>query len=109
MSTFSCTHFLSNGYEFFADRRLVTILTAPDYLGEFDITVPILSIDENLKCSFIFLYPSDSQSKKQVNENETFHVELDHDRLVKISLAQMGDDEKCVHWGDIDNDVSIKE
>ncbi|CAF1679297.1 unnamed protein product, partial [Adineta ricciae] len=56
-----------------------------------------------------FLYPSDSQSKKQVNENETFHVELDHDRLVKISLAQMGDDEKCVHWGDIDNDVSIKE
>ncbi|CAF1410167.1 unnamed protein product [Adineta ricciae] len=101
--------FLSNGYEFFADRRLVTIFSAPDYLGEFDITVPILSIDENLKCSFIFLYPNDSQSKKQVNENETFHVELDHGRLAKISLAQMGDDEKCVHWGDIDHDVSIKE
>ncbi|CAF4227931.1 unnamed protein product, partial [Adineta steineri] len=42
---------LENGYEFFADRRLVTIFSAPDYRGGFDNTAALMSVDENLKYS----------------------------------------------------------
>ena len=30
---------VEDGFEFFADRQLVTIFTAPNYCGEFDSTV----------------------------------------------------------------------
>jgi serine/threonine-protein phosphatase PP1 catalytic subunit len=46
---------VEDGYEFFADRRLVTIFSAPNYCGEFDNKGSILSVDENLMCSFSIL------------------------------------------------------
>jgi len=48
---------VEDGYEFFADRKLVTIFSAPNYCGEFDNAASILSIDENLQCSFQVLKP----------------------------------------------------
>jgi serine/threonine-protein phosphatase PP1 catalytic subunit len=49
---------VEDGYEFFADRQLVTIFSAPNYCGEFDNAGGIMSIDENLLCSFQVLKPS---------------------------------------------------
>ncbi|RRT77490.1 hypothetical protein B296_00022305 [Ensete ventricosum] len=46
---------MEDGYEFFAHRRLVTIFSAPNYCGEFDNVGALLSIDENLLCSFEIL------------------------------------------------------
>ncbi|RZR89811.1 hypothetical protein BHM03_00017597 [Ensete ventricosum] len=46
---------VEDGYEFFANRRLVTIFSAPNYCGEFDNVGALLSIDENLLCSFEIL------------------------------------------------------
>ena len=43
---------VEEGYEFFGDRELVTIFSAPNYCGEFDNNGAIMVIDENLMCSF---------------------------------------------------------
>lgn len=48
---------VEDGYEFFANRRLVTIFSAPNYLGEFDNAAAVLTIDEDLVCSFVVLKP----------------------------------------------------
>lgn len=48
---------VEDGYEFFGGRQLVTIFSAPNYCGEFDNSAAILSIDENLVCSFQVLKP----------------------------------------------------
>jgi len=49
---------VEDGYEFFAGRRLVTLFSAPNYCGEFDNAGGLISVDENLKCSFMILKPS---------------------------------------------------
>jgi len=46
---------MDRGYEFFADRQLVTIFSAPNYCSEFDNDGAVMSIDENLQCSFQIL------------------------------------------------------
>ena len=43
---------VEDGYDFFADRGLVTIFSAPNYCGEFDNCGAIMSVDETLLCSF---------------------------------------------------------
>ncbi|CAI0459846.1 unnamed protein product [Linum tenue] len=51
---------VEDGYEFFAQRRLVTIFSAPNYGGEFDNAGALLSVDESLVCSFEILKPASS-------------------------------------------------
>jgi len=48
---------VEDGYEFFAQRQLVTIFSAPNYCGEFDNAGAILNINEELQCSFTVLKP----------------------------------------------------
>ena len=48
---------LDDGYEFFFNRKLVSIFSAPNYRGEFDNSAGILLIDENLTGSFRVLKP----------------------------------------------------
>lgn len=43
---------VEDGYEFFAKRSLVTLFSAPNYCGEFDNAGGMMSVDENLMCSF---------------------------------------------------------
>ena len=44
---------MEDGYSFFADRKLITIFSAPLYCGEFDNNGAMLSVDENMKCHII--------------------------------------------------------
>lgn len=53
---------VEDGYEFFASRRLVTIFSAPNYGGEFDNAGALLSVNEDLVCSFEILKPTDNKS-----------------------------------------------
>ncbi|KAG1326235.1 serine/threonine-protein phosphatase PP1 [Cocos nucifera] len=53
---------VEDGYEFFAQRRLVTIFSAPNYCGEFDNAGALLSIDESLLCSFQILKPIENRA-----------------------------------------------
>ncbi|PKA46103.1 Serine/threonine-protein phosphatase PP1 [Apostasia shenzhenica] len=62
---FSCQNLqvVEDGYEFFADRQLVTIFSAPNYCGEFDNAGAMMSVDETLMCSFQILKPAEKKSK----------------------------------------------
>ncbi|CAO3651295.1 unnamed protein product [Cunninghamella echinulata] len=50
---------VEDGYEFFNDRTLVTVFSAPNYCGEFDNFGAIMSVNEDLLCSFELLTPAD--------------------------------------------------
>ncbi|WMV31565.1 hypothetical protein MTR67_024950 [Solanum verrucosum] len=54
---------VEDGYEFFANRQLVTVFSAPNYCGEFDNAGAMMSVDETLMCSFQILKPADKKSK----------------------------------------------
>ncbi|CAJ0578330.1 unnamed protein product, partial [Mesorhabditis spiculigera] len=49
---------VQDGYEFFGNRRLVTIFSAPHYCGQFDNAAAMMVVDESLKCSFEILRPT---------------------------------------------------
>ncbi|XP_022903579.1 serine/threonine-protein phosphatase PP1-gamma catalytic subunit B-like [Onthophagus taurus] len=48
---------VEDGYEFFASRKLVTIFSAPNYCGLFDNAGALLSVNEELLCTFKVLRP----------------------------------------------------
>ncbi|XAR60658.1 Phosphoprotein phosphatase [Bertholletia excelsa] len=54
---------VEDGYEFFADRQLVTIFSAPNYCGEFDNAGAMMSVDESLMCSFQILKPAERKHR----------------------------------------------
>ena len=60
---------MEDGYEFFAGRRLVTLFSAPNYCGEFDNAGGIISVDENLMCSFQILKPSTRSTRARARSN----------------------------------------
>jgi serine/threonine-protein phosphatase PP1 catalytic subunit len=55
---------VEDGYEFFANRKLVTIFTAPNYCGEFDNAGGAMRVDQDLMCSFIILEPIDKERER---------------------------------------------
>lgn len=57
---------VEDGYEFFNDRTLVTVFSAPNYCGEFDNWGAVMSVSEELLCLFELLDPLDSSALKQV-------------------------------------------
>ncbi|KAK1755050.1 hypothetical protein QBC47DRAFT_402398 [Echria macrotheca] len=55
---------VEDGYEFFNDRVLVTVFSAPNYCGEFDNWGAVMSVSAELLCSFELLKPLDSNALK---------------------------------------------
>ena len=49
---------VEDGYEFFAQRQMVTVFSAPAYCGEFDNSGAMMSVREDLMCSFQLLKPN---------------------------------------------------
>jgi len=64
---------VEDGYEFFAGRRLVTLFSAPNYCGEFDNAGGMISVDEDLMCSFQILKPSSRSTR--FNRNQALNNE----------------------------------
>lgn len=48
---------VEDGYQFFADRRLVTIFSATNYCGQFDNAGGVLKVQENLLCGLFIIKP----------------------------------------------------
>ena len=48
---------VEKGYEFFADKKLVTVFSAPNYCNQFDNAGAMMLVDENLLCGFKILIP----------------------------------------------------
>ncbi|KAI8067375.1 serine/threonine-protein phosphatase PP-Z1 [Thamnidium elegans] len=59
---------VEDGYQFFNERTLVTVFSAPNYCGEFDNFGAIMSINEELLCSFELLAPMEHPSAAKVQE-----------------------------------------
>ncbi|RYP03129.1 hypothetical protein DL765_010585 [Monosporascus sp. GIB2] len=49
---------VEGGYEFFSDRKLVTLWGAPNWRGEYDNAGAIMNVDESLLCSFQIIPPA---------------------------------------------------
>lgn len=60
---------MEDGYQFFNERTLVTVFSAPNYCGEFDNFGAIMSINEELLCSFELLTPTEHPSAAKVQES----------------------------------------
>ena len=54
---------VDDGYEFFAQRQLITIFSAPNYCGEFDNSAGIMIIDDAMTCSLKVLRPVENLKK----------------------------------------------
>lgn len=48
---------VEDGYEFSFDRQVVTVFSAPNYCGEFDNAGAIMTVNQDLVCSFKVIRP----------------------------------------------------
>ena len=48
---------VDDGYEFFANRRLITVFSAPNYCGIFENDGCLMKVGEDLTCGFMILKP----------------------------------------------------
>jgi len=48
---------VEDGYEFFANRHLVTIFSAPNYCGLMNNAGGVMSVSQELLCSFVIIQP----------------------------------------------------
>ncbi|EIE90244.1 hypothetical protein RO3G_14955 [Rhizopus delemar RA 99-880] len=56
---------VEGGYEFFNNRSLVTVFSAPNYCGEFDNYGAVMTISKDLLCSFEMLPPIQAVTPQQ--------------------------------------------
>ncbi|KAJ7038222.1 Metallo-dependent phosphatase-like protein [Mycena alexandri] len=56
---------VEDGYEFWNDKTLVTVFSAPNYCGEFDNYGACMSVSEDLLCAFELLKPLDSAALRK--------------------------------------------
>ena len=56
---------VEDGYEFFHERSLVTLFSAPNYCGQFDNAGALMMVKEDLTCSFAILPVSNSISLQE--------------------------------------------
>mmetsp|Transcript_25924 Transcript_25924/g.52830 ORF Transcript_25924/g.52830 Transcript_25924/m.52830 type:complete len:314 (+) Transcript_25924:537-1478(+) len=59
---------VEKGYQFFGNRNLVTIFSAPNYCGEFNNAGAVMSVDKTLMCSFQILKPFVKLHKKKLEK-----------------------------------------
>ncbi|KAE8218835.1 hypothetical protein CF319_g7363 [Tilletia indica] len=70
---------VEDGYEFWNERTLVTIFSAPNYCGEFDNFGAVMSVSEDLLCAFELLKPLDGPAlKKEMAKNKRKSTMLQH-------------------------------
>lgn len=59
---------VQDGYEFFANRKLVTLFSAPHYCGEFDNAAAVMLVAKDLQCCFKILRPKWPVTKVKTQE-----------------------------------------
>uniref|UniRef100_A0AC34GS04 Serine/threonine-protein phosphatase n=1 Tax=Panagrolaimus sp. ES5 TaxID=591445 RepID=A0AC34GS04_9BILA len=80
---------VQDGYEFFGNRKLVTIFSAPNYCGDYNNSGAIMTVDITLEASFHIIKPLQSGKKKSKD------LEVDIDDIDLDALIAEGSAEKC--------------
>ncbi|KAH8857986.1 Serine/threonine-protein phosphatase PP1-alpha [Schistosoma japonicum] len=62
---------VEDGYEFFADKKVVTVFSAANYCGEFDNAGAVMQINEDSVCSFVILKPYITKKKLTDEQSNT--------------------------------------
>jgi serine/threonine-protein phosphatase PP1 catalytic subunit len=78
---------VEDGYEFFADRQLVTVFSAPNYCGEFDNDGAVMSIDADLVCSFTVIKPEATDSGRKSSRSRSRGISISSASLRRTSSA----------------------
>lgn len=78
---------VEDGYEFFAGRRLVTLFSAPNYCGEFDNAGGMISVDENLMCSFQILKPSSRSQRFAARPNAITNASMETTAMTAMTTT----------------------
>ena len=60
---------VEDGYEFFCDRQLCTVFSAPNYFGVYDNSGALMSVDDSLMCSFSILHARDPSRAAAASNN----------------------------------------
>ncbi|CAF1173167.1 unnamed protein product [Adineta ricciae] len=95
---------VEDGYLFFADRQLVTIFSAPDYKNEFDNAGAMMTVDQNLTCSFKILPSHSKSAEKDADKN----LGLNHPTSID-NTTLVDTDGKRVKWAGIDGPMPMKD
>uniref|UniRef100_A0A914YY35 Serine/threonine-protein phosphatase n=1 Tax=Panagrolaimus superbus TaxID=310955 RepID=A0A914YY35_9BILA len=67
---------MQNGYGFFANRKLVTVFSAPKYLPEMNNRGAVMKINSQMVISFVLLNPTEKDSAGAENFRSSFHDDL---------------------------------
>uniref|UniRef100_A0A8R1DZ28 Serine/threonine-protein phosphatase n=2 Tax=Caenorhabditis japonica TaxID=281687 RepID=A0A8R1DZ28_CAEJA len=67
---------VQDGYEFFANKKLVTLFSAPHYCGQFDNAGAIMQVSPTMVCSFKILRPEFPSKGAPSNQRSTTTILL---------------------------------
>ncbi|GJZ10930.1 serine/threonine-protein phosphatase PP1, partial [Tanacetum coccineum] len=80
---------VEDGYEFFANRQLLTIFSAPNYCGEFDNAGAMMSVDDTLTCFFQILKASEKKGSYNAHSREVGMLGTDGFWLASTMLEKI--------------------
>ncbi len=73
---------VSEGYKFFADNKLVTVFSAPNYCGNCGNDGAVMKISSDLVCSFIIIKPTNNKlTMSQTNVNKQPRIPRTLDKI----------------------------
>ncbi|CAJ0929058.1 unnamed protein product, partial [Mesorhabditis belari] len=81
---------VADGYEFFADRKLVTIFSAPQYCGQFDNNAATMTIADNLQCSFNVFKPTAKAIRLEIAKIKELQLETSNAQWPVKDQTPMG-------------------
>jgi len=79
---------VEHGFELFADRRLVTLFSVPNYCGEFDNAGAMMRIDNDLKMNFGVLLPQISRPPTTIEKAQNIFADPKMREKKKLEKAR---------------------
>ncbi|CAJ0579975.1 unnamed protein product, partial [Mesorhabditis spiculigera] len=81
---------VQDGYEFFADRKLVTVFSAPQYCGQFDNNAATMEIADTMQCSFQVYKPTAKAVRLAMAKIKELQLETSQEAWPKQEAKPMG-------------------